>query len=97
MRKLSSGRYEIHPPDHPGSTHDFVPCLSLKKIFFIELQSIFCALRISILDDGSTPRRSSVVSPVIFFISVSVEFLYSGIIKKRNFGSTFWMAIESEI
>ena len=94
IRKLSSGRYDIHPPDHPGRIQDFVPCLSLKNIFFIELPSIFWALSISKLDDGSIPSRSSAVSQVIFFISVRVEFLYSGIIKKRNFGSTFLIAIE---
>lgn len=41
IRKLSSGKYDIHPPDHPGKTHVFVPCLSLKNIFFSELPSIF--------------------------------------------------------
>jgi len=40
-KKLSSGKYDAHPPDDPGRSPDLFPCLSARKIFFVVLQSIF--------------------------------------------------------
>jgi len=89
MKKLSSGRYDIPPHAPAGKIPVLAPCLSLKNIFFIELQSIFCAFNISIHEELSILERSKAVSQVIFLISYNVAFLYSGIIKNKNLGATF--------
>jgi hypothetical protein len=58
-------------------------------MFFIEFQRIFWAFNISIQDELSIFHKSSAESQVIFLISYKVAFLYSGIIKNKNLGSTF--------
>jgi len=62
-------------------------------MFLIELHNIFCAFKISIHDELSILDKSNVASQVTFFISYKEAFLYSGIIKNKNFGSTFCIAI----
>ena len=94
IRKLSSGKYEAPPADFPGSSHSLVISLSEIRILRILFQRSCCAFIISIPEEASIQPISRVVAPVIFFIWSRVLFLYSGIIKKRNFGGTFCIASE---
>jgi hypothetical protein len=89
MKKLSRGRYEIPPPAAQGSKPILLQRLSAKNTFFTLFPRCFCALSISIPEELSIPRRLSVVSQVILFISDRVAFLYSGMMKNINLDSTF--------
>jgi hypothetical protein len=89
IKKLSKGRKETQPPASQGRSQSLFQFLSLTKIFLIVFPSILAAFVISIPDESSIHDISRLVVQVIFFICSRVVFLYSGIIKNKNFGATF--------